>query len=633
MINAKDLSLFFGEQPIFDDISFNIEDHQKIGLVGRNGSGKTTLLKVIAGQQELDSGKLNIPKDFNIAYMPQDVVLLSEKDVLNEALSTFGDLAQISLDLKSLEKKIEDGSASSKEVEKYSHLHHQLIEHSYEEKIVEVKKVLQGLGFGQEQLAQSVSKLSVGWKMRLVLAKLLLQNADFYLFDEPTNHLDIVAKDWFLYFLKNSKFGFILVSHDKYFLDNSCEDIYELSMGKLNTYKGNYSKYLIQKEKDRELLEKKQLEQQREIKRKREIAEKFRAKATKAKMAQSIFRSLEKIELIELEDHNKSVKINLPSVKRAGKIVLKAKNLSMSFGDKKIFSNVSFEIERGEKVAIVAPNGVGKTTLLNIIMGKLKSPTGSFEFGYNVLPAYFEQDQNRSLDLKKDVLQEVEDSCTTSETRAKVRNYLGAFLFTGDDVYKTIRVLSGGEKNRVAMVKVLLQDANFLILDEPTNHLDLDSKEILLKVLKDYKGTILFVSHDRNFLNELATNIIELIPNGTFSYTGNYDSYLYQKQEQNISLGEDKKISKTGKTLRQTQGERDRDIDQKEKRKNDYLLRKQVGSLEKKIERLEKELAKESQKFENLEYGTDEYTKTYSKIRELEQKIKQSMQEWEKIHG
>ncbi|MBD3231955.1 ATP-binding cassette domain-containing protein [Candidatus Dependentiae bacterium] len=619
MINAQNLNLVFSEQVIFNDISFNIQDNQKIGLVGRNGSGKTTLLKVIAGQQELDSGKMNIPKDFKIAYMPQDVVLLSEKTVLHEAFNVFNNLGDFYFKFKSLEKKIQNSTATIDDIENYSNLQNKLNENLYEEKLVDIKKVLYGLGFGEQQIDKLVSQLSVGWKMRLVLAKLLLQKADFYLFDEPTNHLDIFARDWFLSFLKNSKFGFILVSHDRYFLDNLCKEIFELSMGNLNVYKGNYSSYRVKKERRMELLEKKQQEQQKEIKRKREIAERFRAKATKAKMAQSILKSLEKIDLIELEHQQKSIKIKLPRIVRSGKIVLCAKNLSISFGDKKIFKNISFEIERGEKVAIVAPNGVGKTTLLNIIMRKFKPTSGSFEFGYNVIPSYFEQDQNRSLNLKKDIFQEIEDSCTTSEARAKVRNYLGAFLFTGDDVYKKIRVLSGGEKNRVAMVKVLLKDANFLILDEPTNHLDLDSKEILLDVLKQYKGTILFVSHDRNFLNKLATNVIDLTPNGAFSYDGNYDSYLYQKAPNEL-----KESTKTKKND---------EVIVKHNNKNSYEQRKRIGKIESKMYKLEKELEKETEKLQNVEYGSNSYYKTCSKIKDLEEKIAQNLEEWEKLNG
>ncbi|MFC1894586.1 ABC-F family ATP-binding cassette domain-containing protein [Candidatus Dependentiae bacterium] len=621
MINITNLSLAFGKQKIFDDISSNIEDNQKIGLVGRNGSGKTTLLKIIDQRQGFDSGKINIPKDFKIAYMPQEVVLLSDKTILKEALSTFDNLCEILDELEKLELKIESGEAKDDEIDEYSQLHNKLKEVFYEEKLIETKKTLQGLGFKQNQFNNIVSSLSVGWKMRLILAKLLLQKADFYLFDEPTNHLDIVAKDWFLDFLKNSKFGFILVSHDRYFLDNSCNRIFELSLGKINFYRGNYSKYLIQKEKNKELLEKRQLEQQKEIKKKMEVIQKFRAKATKAKMAQSMLKSLEKIDLIKIEGKTKSVRFNFSEVKRSGKIVLKAKKLSFSFDDKKIFENVSFQIERGQKVAIVAPNGVGKTTLLNIIMGKYKLQHGSIELGYNVNLAFFEQDQNRSLNLNKSILEEVEDSCTSTETRAKVRSYLGAFLFPGDDVYKRIKVLSGGEKNRVAMVKVLLQNANLLILDEPTNHLDLDSKEILLGVLKQYSGTILFVSHDRSFLNNLATNIIDLTPNGAVFYEGNYDSFLNQKQ----SFEQKKDLKNVEK--------KDLKNNKKAKLYNNYEQRKTLNRLESKISKQEKELVKETKKLETLEYGTDKYYDSCSKIKDLEQEIDQNMEKWEKLNG
>ena len=524
-------------------------------------------------------------------------------------------------ELKEIEKHLSENkdNLDSKKVDRYAQLQHQLIEFDYENKIVQAKKILNGLGFLKEQLQQLVETLSVGWKMRLVLAKLLLQKVDFYLFDEPTNHLDLVAKDWFLDFLQNSNFGFVFVCHDRYFLDHLCEQIYEISLGKLKCYKGNYSNYLVQKEKDVALLEKKFVEQQKFIKKQKAVINRFRAQATKAKMVQSKLKALEKINLVQLECTQKNVNINLGNIKCSGKIVLTVKNLSMFFGSKKVFENVNFQVERGQKIAIVAPNGTGKTTLLSLIMGFYRPKNGFFEFGHNVEPVLFEQDQNRSLDLKKTVLQEVQDSCKTSEQRSKVRSLLGAFLFSGDDVDKKNGVLSGGEKNRVAMVKVLLQNGNLLILDEPTNHLDIQSKEILLNVLKDFGGTILFVSHDRDFLNKLATHVLDLKPNGAHCYAGNYDSFLYQKREQkNIADIVDKKINKKKDTKTKTGA-------------NNYEQRKKLRNLESKISRLEKELEQVADGFENLEYGTDEYEKTYNKIKNLEEKITQNLALWEEM--
>ena len=617
MFIAKNLELHFGSQIIFDDSSFSINSDQRIGLVGRNGSGKTTLLKVIAGKQQLDSGSFTIQKDKTIAYLPQNVVLLSDQTILTEALNSSDNLGDLLKEFYELEKNLDD----DKNVEKYSLLQHKLLDLDYHIRIIETKKILLGLGFLTEQLEKKVDTLSVGWKMRLVLAKQLLQNADFYLFDEPTNHLDLIAKDWFLYFLKNSSFGFMLVCHDKYFLDKLCKQIYEVSMGKLNVFRGNYSSYIEQKKHNQELLEKKFVEQQKFLKKERELINRFRASATKAKMVQSRLKALDRLDIIKLDRKQNIVRIKFNEVKRSGKNVLDVKNLAKSFGDKEIFKNASFQIDRGEKVAIIAPNGQGKSTMLNTIMGKLEKDSGSFEFGHNVLPAFFEQDQNKSLNLKNSIYEEIENACSSTEQRQKIRGFLGAFLFSGDDIDKRVQVLSGGEKNRVAMVKVLMQNANLLLLDEPTNHLDIESKEVLLQVLRDYTGTILFVSHDRDFLNNLATHVIDLKKDSSHKYQGNYDSFLSQQKDQETVVGKDNKASDHG-------------IKQKKVTKNnkqDYKARKKIKNLESKISRIEKQLEQVSKEFESLEYGTDEYKKTHDLMHELEKELNESLKKWENL--
>lgn len=616
MFIAKDLNLHFSSQIVFDDISFNLSSYQRVGLVGRNGSGKTTLLKAIAGLQGLDSGNIVIQKDKTMAYLPQNVVLLSDKNVLTECLNTFGDLGDLIQESLELEKNFDDHNAEM--VEHYALLHNKLAEFDYQIKIVEAKKILLGLGFLLEQLESSVSTLSVGWKMRLVLAKLLLLKADFYIFDEPTNHLDLVAKDWFLNFLKTSDFGFMLVCHDRYFLDELCSNIYEINLGQLKIYDGNYSSYLNQKQHNQDLLEKQYVEQQKFLKKEKALIERFRASATKAKMVQSRLKALNKIEIIKLERKPSTMRFSLPPVKRSGKIVLTVKDLSKSFNGKQVFKNASFEINRGEKVAIVAPNGKGKSTILNIVMSKLEKDSGSFEFGHNVLPAFFEQDQNKSLNQRNDLLQEVESACRTTEQRQKVRAMLGAFLFSGDDVEKKVGVLSGGEKNRVAMVKVLLQNANFLLLDEPTNHLDIESKEVLLNVLKKYDGTILFVSHDRDFLNHLATAVIDLQENSSHKYSGNYDSFLDQTKE---DQSDNKKEKTNAKDV----------FDYKKKNAVDYKTRKKLSNLESRIQKQEKELLVIKKAFESLEYGTDEYQDTFDKMQNLEKELTKNLAIWEEL--
>ncbi len=616
MIKATKMSLTLGQRSIFEDVSFLINGNEKIGLVGQNGAGKTTLLKVIAGQQTLDDGSLSISKDFTFAYLPQEVVLLSTKSVLTEVLNTFDNLGDRLEKAKILEEELHKHPSNATELgNKLVSLQQRFLEEDGIEHVQEAKSVLRGLGFKDSDFEKAVDTLSVGWKMRLVLAKLLLQKADFYLFDEPTNHLDLPAKDWFFDFLTRAKFGYLLVSHNRYFLDRVCKVIFELSHGALNIYKGNYSFFLQQKELNQEALEKKFLEQQKFIQKQTATIERFRASASKASTAQSMLKALEKIEPIKFEPTQKLVRFHFPPVKPSGKEVVHAENLAFSFEGKKIFSHVSFRIMRGHKVALVAPNGTGKTTLLSILAGKLKPQEGSITLGHNVIPAFFEQDQNRSLDPEKTVLETAENACETSQARQNIRTYLGAFLFSRDDVQKKVGVLSGGEKNRVAMVKVLLQNANFLVLDEPTNHLDLQSKEILLKALLQFDGTILFVSHDRDFLNRLSTDIIELTPEGATSYPGNYEEYLSHKKHNVVPASPSPTAfveNSSENAVPDTEALRNADL---------HLIRKKIRNLESKIEKLEKDKALILQSFANLMYGTDKYESACDKRKEVETQL------------
>ena len=625
----KDINLAFGQQVIFDHVSCNFDKESRIGLVGRNGSGKSTLLKVMAKKQNFDDGVVSIEKGATIGYMPQDVVLQSSKSIYDEAFSALGKISSLKQELEQLDSKlqnIDEKNVNSKVVERYADVQYQLSECNVSQVEIEIKKILVGLGFKQTQFDQTVDSLSVGWKMRLLLAKLLLQKADFYLFDEPTNHLDIIAKDWFLNFIKNSNFGFILVCHDRYFLDHLCTKIFELEQGTGTLYHVNYTEYLIQKEERLRILENAYLRQQKEIAKKTKTIERFRVSATKAKMAQSMLKSLEKIDRIELKSGPKTTKFTFPPAQRSGRFVLKVKDISYSFGNKNIFKNVSFEVERGERVAIVAANGVGKTTLFNIVTGRYDLQVGTVSFGHNVTYELFEQDQDTILNKENTVLNEVEAACKDSETRSLVRKFLGMFLFSGDSVDKKIKVLSGGEKNRVAMVKVLLQKANCLLLDEPTNHLDIQSKEVLLKALEQFSGTILFVSHDRDFLDNLATRILELGPNGIISYPGNYESYIYHKAkerqnsqdcEAQLKVVDKKNISKKSKLSNKEQ----------------YELRKKINRVEKKIEKLEEEINQLNVKFEQLKYGTDLYFQVHERLQVCQKKLDESVAEWDQLQN
>ena len=642
MILVKDLTLSLGGKALFDQISCSLLAGQKIGLVGKNGAGKSTFLKVLSGHQAVDSGGFSIEKGKVIGYMPQDVVMQSNRPVLEEALSVFADLDAYRTELKELELYLEQhqGEFDPAKIEHYAELQEKLRDSDVDSLVVRARTILSGLGFTPAQLEQGVTQLSLGWRMRLVLAKLLLQQADFYLFDEPTNHLDLVAKEWFVEFLKESNFGYLLVSHDRFFLDTVCEYILELDRGKGTWYCGNYSSFLAQKEEDKARVTAAYVAQQKEIKKKMEVIERFKAKASKAKMAQSMMKSLDKVERIEIERDAKKVRVHFNEVKRAGNVVLTAEDLSKSFNGTQLFHHASLELFRGDKAALIAANGKGKSTLLNLIMGKLEKDSGIVSFGYNVDPAFFEQDQAAVLDPKKTVLEEAEGACRSSEARAKVRQMLGTFLFPSDDVYKKTGVLSGGEKNRVAMVKVLLKDANLLLLDEPTNHLDLDSKDVLLRALQAYTGTILFVSHDRDFLNKLSTKIFELTPNGVVSHDGNYDAYIYHKQQQQKMLeaaNAPAPKAAAGKAAPVQQAA----APEKETRKivpngpmatsakDNYELQKVIGRLERKIEKLEAELQRAQEEYALLEYGTAEHRAHEEKMRQIKTTMEETTAEWE----
>ncbi len=625
MIYINNICLDFGSRKLFDTISLSLDAQSRIGLIGRNGSGKSTLLKAIAKQQQLDSGTIAIAKGKKVAYMPQEVVLLSDKSILEETFSAFKEIATLREQANKLEQQINQNPHDENALEQFSDAIQRLAELHEDQARAETKKVLMGLGFPELRFNEPVDNLSVGWKMRVVLAKLLLQKADFYLFDEPTNHLDIVAKDWFINFLKKARCGFILVCHERYFIDQLCTKIFELELGNGKLYEGNYSQYEQRKKHDVHLLEQAYAQQQKDIKRKTKTIERFRASASKAKMAQSMAKQLDKMEKVTLPPSLKNVIVSFPPIQKSGRIVLTVKDVAHSFGPDRLFHNVNFQIERGEKVALVAPNGVGKTTLFNLIVGNIPVQEGSIEFGYNVNHAIFAQDQNKVLDLERTILDNIHDR-TTNKTVSQIRGFLGSFLFTGDDVKKKVQILSGGEKNRVAMVNVLLQDANLLLLDEPTNHLDIQSKEILLSALQQHNGTILFVSHDHDFINRLATRVIELTPEDTQSYLGNYELFLYQKQQRARSSADVPHQSgitqPSGHTKHPGQNKSQKEL---------FELRKQSKKLENKIAKLEKEIAALELKFADLTYNTKEYDTNHELLLKYKKELGKCFEKWHNL--
>lgn len=621
MINGYNVCLEMIQQVIFDDISFVFDQNQRIGLVGRNGSGKSTLLKVIGGQQQLDKGSVSIQKGKSIAYLSQDVVLTSDKSIVEETYTSFSHIATLLDEQKAIEAQLDTNPDDLDELlERYAIVCEKLLHIDQEGMRAEAKKVLMGLGFKPEQFDEPVATLSVGWKMRIVLAKLLLQKADFYLFDEPTNHLDIVAKDWFLQFLKRAPFGFVLVCHDRYFLNQLCGEIFEIERGKGKLYVGDYNHYEKQKAHDEALLEMQYKNQQRDIKQKTETIERFKAKASKAAMAQSMLKALDKVERIELPPKAPDINFNFPPIQQSGSVVLTIEGVGHAFGPKQIFKDVSFEVQKGQKIALVASNGVGKTTLFNLIAQKLPLSTGKVTVGYNVHSTVFDQDQTASLAMDKTILENITESCP-KVIEQKIRAFSGSFLFTKDSINKKVGVLSGGEKNRVGMIKVLLQNANLLLLDEPTNHLDIQSKDILLTALQSYQGTILFVSHDQDFVNKLATDIVELSVDGAKEYQGNYELYLYQKQQEaQKNQASDASVSKKINNKKEQEAAAPKKV---------TLSQSDLKALERTVQKLEHEISRTENSFADLVFGTPKFADAQKKLNDLKKELATALAEWE----
>ena len=611
MIRLTNIALSFKKQTVFNNISLLLQPSDKIALAGPNGAGKSTLLKVIDGSQKLDGGTINVAKDMSVAYLPQEVVLQSSKSIFNEAMDAFGRVGVWHTRMLELEAQ---GLIATEE---YVHLHSELAEHGYGEKSARASTVLAGLGFSLEQQEKMVDTLSVGWQMRVVLAKLLLKDADFYLFDEPTNHLDLPAREWFCSFLRQMRGGYILISHDRYLLDNGCEKTAIIERGGITMYNSNYARAQAQMEKDAAIRAQQRATQQKEIAQMKQSIERFRAKANKAKMAQSMMKQLARIEVIGDDYSARTVRVPKVSVPRAGKIALRVDDLAKSFGEKQIFKDVSCVVPTGKKIALIAPNGVGKTTLLSCMAGVLSYDEGNVELGHNISLALFEQEQVRVLQPEATVLQEVENACHP-EMRDKVRAMLGAFLFSGDDVFKRIKVLSGGERNRVAMAKVLLQNANLLMLDEPTNHLDLPSKQILLEALQAYEGTILFVSHDRDFVEHLADSLLVFDTQANVSfYHGDYTSWQFDQQQKG-------------------QGNAAPAAKKKEKKKKVVVSAdnraKELKKAEARAEKCEIERDRCAEALGQHEYGTPAYNKALEAYEDASDLLDEATKEWEELY-
>jgi ATP-binding cassette subfamily F protein 3 len=532
MIQLTGAGKRFGPKILFENLNWLITPKERVGIVGANGTGKSTLLKALAGIEGLDYGSLSSAKGIRAGYLPQDGITLSGRTVFAECLSVFDEIRALEAEQKSLERSMGELDHDSLEyqqiADRYHHVQAEFTARDGYNIESRVGSVLAGLGFSRDDWQRRVEEFSGGWQMRIALAKLLLEEPNLLLLDEPTNHLDLEARNWLESYLETYPNAFVLISHDRFFLDVTVSKIAEIWNKRVYFYTGGYSKYEQQKTERRAQLEAAYRNQRERIEQLETFINRFRAQATKAKQVQSRIKELERIERIEVPPDEKTIHFRFPQPKPSGRIVAEFKDVSKSYGSKTVFSGATFHIERGDRVALVGINGAGKSTLIKLLSGEEPVSSGEYTLGHNAQPDYFAQDQYKVLDPESSIL----DDLATVAPRAsntELRSILGCFLFSEDDVFKRIGVLSGGERNRYALARMLMMPSNFLLLDEPTNHLDMRAKDVLLTALQEFTGTVVFVSHDRYFIDKLATSVFEVADGGVHIFPGNYEDYQRRK--------------------------------------------------------------------------------------------------------
>jgi ATP-binding cassette subfamily F protein 3 len=533
MIQLSSAGKRFGHKLLFEGADWLITNHDRVGLVGANGTGKSTLMKILAGLETLDYGSISTAKGISAGYLPQDGLALSGKTVFEECMAVFSELRALESEMEELTRRMSEIDSSSPEYAQVADRYHR-IEHEFQTRDgyaieAQVGTVLSGLGFAKDDWHRDTENFSGGWQMRIALAKLLLQQPNLLLLDEPTNHLDLEARNWLEEYLTNYPNSFVLISHDRYFLDVTVNKIAEIWNKKITLYPGNYDKYLVTKTQRLEQLEAAQRTQKERIEQLEVFINRFRYTATKAKQVQSRIKELEKIERIELPPEERTIHFSFPQPRASGRIAAEFSGVAKSYGEKNVFRNVSFMIERGDRIALVGVNGAGKSTLIKLLAGDEPLTSGEYKLGHNVQSDYFAQDQYKELNPEARILDDLGELSPRS-TETELRSLLGCFLFSADDVFKKIGVLSGGERNRYALLRMLLHPANFLLLDEPTNHLDMRAKDVLLEALSKYTGTVVFVSHDRYFIDKLATRVFEVGEGRVEVYPGNYEDFMWRKQ-------------------------------------------------------------------------------------------------------
>jgi ATP-binding cassette, subfamily F, member 3 len=532
MIQLTGAGKRFGPKILFEDLNWLITPKERVGIVGANGTGKSTLLKVLAGIEGLDYGSINVMKGIRAGYLPQDGITLSGRTVFDECLGVFAEIHALEAEQQELAHRLSELDQTTLEYqqisERYHHVQSEFTARDGYNIESRVGAVLTGLGFRREDWQRRVEEFSGGWQMRIALAKLLLEEPNLLLLDEPTNHLDLEARNWLESYLETYPNAFVLISHDRFFLDVTVSKIAEIWNKKIWFYTGGYSKYEQQKAERRAQIEAAYANQRDRIEQLEAFINRFRAQATKAKQVQSRIKELEKIERIEVPPDEKTIHFRFPQPKPSGRIVAEFRNVSKSYGEKHVFSGASFSIERGDRVSLVGINGAGKSTLIKLLSGEEPVSSGEYTLGHNVLVDYFAQDQYKALDTESTIIDDLGQVAPRSNN-TELRSILGCFLFSEDDVFKRIGVLSGGERNRYALARMLMMPGNFLLLDEPTNHLDMRAKDVLLTALQEFNGTVVFVSHDRYFIDKLATRVIEVAEGKVEVFPGNYEDYLWRK--------------------------------------------------------------------------------------------------------
>lgn len=631
MVSVQDLSVSFGSFDLLTDISFLINDKDRIGLAGKNGSGKSTLLSIIAGHQSPSGGKVDMSDEVTIGYLPQQMKVDDSTNVMNEVITAFSEITGLSEEIERCSSEI--ARRSDYESAEYLRLcdHITVIDERYRilggsNYIAEAEKTLTGLGFERKDFDRPTSELSGGWRMRVELAKILLKKPSLFLLDEPTNHLDIESIQWLETFLADYNGAVVLVSHDRAFLDNVTTRTIEISLGRIYDYKVSWSKFVELRKERRDQQIAAYRNQQKMIGDTEKFIERFRYKATKAVQVQSKIKQLNKVERLEVdEEDTSSINLRFPPSPRAGTNVVEAEGLSKSYGSLQVLRNIDFKIHRGEKVAFVGRNGEGKTTFSRIIIGELDFD-GSIKIGHNVHIGYFAQNQDELLDENRSVFETI-DYVAKGEIRSKIRDMLGAFLFRGDDVDKKVKVLSGGERSRLALVRLLLEPHNLLVLDEPTNHLDMRSKDILKQALINYDGTLILVSHDRDFIDGIAGKIYEFRHNKIREHIGGIYEFLRKKKIDNLKELERKDVRKESNTENISLNKQ-KYLERKEYDRSLRKLRKRLEDSEAEIGRIEAEISSLDKVLNSADHSSAETHDYYVKYQELKVRHNEEMNRW-----